>query len=135
MGQYDRKAPPPQVLECLDPAVLAVLLEANGRNVAPMIVLINVDNAKHKAGVRGIPDSLLNCKLRDGLEGLGSLRQGGIDMQSRGRYNQVQGTRLPAWAPELEVEMAPFEVLWLVKQEANFPKNRSKALRSIMTKG
>merc|ERR1712176_644512 len=98
--QYDRKAPAPQVLDCLDTAVIAVLLEAKSKSVSPMIVLVNVDNQKHKAQVRGLPDSLLNCKLRDGLEGLGSLlREGGIDMQSRSRSNQGRAAHLPAWAP------------------------------------
>jgi len=117
LPQFDRTAPEPKVLKGLDPAVLAVLLEAPEKGTPPMVVLINVSNEPRKAEVAGLPRSLLDCKLSDALSGFGGvLRKGGaVGALARPPTPRSQKIEL-SWNPDIVMELAPFEVLWLTRE-------------------
>eukprot|EP00403_Amphidinium_massartii_P024539 CAMPEP_0178399352 /NCGR_PEP_ID=MMETSP0689_2-20121128/15237_1 /TAXON_ID=160604 /ORGANISM="Amphidinium massartii, Strain CS-259" /LENGTH=777 /DNA_ID=CAMNT_0020020129 /DNA_START=104 /DNA_END=2437 /DNA_ORIENTATION=- len=118
LPQFDRNAPPPQVLEELDPAVMAVLLEAPKSSDPPCLVLVNVASEAKKAQVRGMPTSLLDKKLVDVLQGYGGLLHEGDPTQVEAHKDVADKTAvLPPWKPELALTMAPFEVLWLMPDD------------------
>mmetsp|Transcript_48111 Transcript_48111/g.112490 ORF Transcript_48111/g.112490 Transcript_48111/m.112490 type:complete len:780 (+) Transcript_48111:123-2462(+) len=118
LPQFDRNAPPPQVLEELDPAVLAVLLEGVKPSDPPCLVLVNVAPEAKKAQVRGMPPSLLDKKLVDVLDSFGGILHEGDHTTVEAHKDVANKTAvLPPWAPELTVTMAPFEVLWLMPDD------------------
>eukprot|EP00747_Dinoflagellata_sp_TGD_P064107 gnl/TRDRNA2_/TRDRNA2_153737_c0_seq7.p1 gnl/TRDRNA2_/TRDRNA2_153737_c0~~gnl/TRDRNA2_/TRDRNA2_153737_c0_seq7.p1 ORF type:complete len:937 (-),score=219.20 gnl/TRDRNA2_/TRDRNA2_153737_c0_seq7:167-2977(-) len=113
---FDRCAPEPQPLVELDPAVLAVLLEAPNPSTPPMIVVINASNERKVAKVQGVPEELMgsDVHLHDALCGAG----GGLahqDVTAQAHAPARKGNTVPSFDADLVIDMAPYECLWLVK--------------------
>jgi len=131
--QFDRRGAEPEVIQSINPAVLAVVLRAPDcfPDTPPMIVLVNSADDTRKCEIAGMPAELIDCKLNDALDGAGGIMRKD-DLRARSKASAAApGKVTPGWNPELSLDLAPYEVVWLVKQVEGAAAKDSKGRRSM----
>jgi hypothetical protein len=132
--QFDRTAPEPVVIQTLNPAVLAVILAAPDASTFPIVCILNVSDQPISTQVSGLPEGLMNTKLCDALEGYGgAMREKHLDARSSGGGGAGAQSRVPGWKADLSISLAPYEVLWLKKNQGE--RGGGRGMRGSIVSG
>jgi len=126
LPHFDRDAPPPVVLKDTALEVLAVVLyPPASTHEPPMLVVMNVSDKACKAQLRGLPAELMGFELVDALHGAGAAAKEAVPkrallqrQRSRGLMQDVAGSANLSWKPDLEIQLASYEVQWLQRKKA-----------------